>query len=327
MKRAVSVLLLAVMVLTFAACGGEPPRSEGLRVVVTIFPEYDWVREIVGDVPGVELTLLVANGTDIHSYQATAADMIAIADCDVFIHTGGVSDGWVQEALAASPGEERMVLNLMEALGEEALLEDTLLTGMEEVHDHGDHDHGDHDHGTWDEHIWLSLRNAETLCAHIAAVLAEADPENGDAYRANAAAYGENLAALDEAFADAVAEGARDVLLFADRYPFRYLAADYGLTVYAAFPGCSAESEASFETIAFLAGKVDELSLPVIFTIEGGDGAIARTVKDTAVGQAHIRTMDSMQAVSGGDMEAGANYLDIMEENLEVLKEALSGKE
>lgn len=318
------LLLCAMALLLLCGCGHTAPAGEdALSVVVTIFPEYDWVREILGEDTQAELTLLVSNGTDIHSYQATAQDMVRIASCDVFIYTGGVSDQWVEEALAASPNEERIVIDLMDVMGD-GLLADTMLEGMEHDHDHEGHDHS---HDAWDEHIWLSLKNAELLCDHIAEELGRADPENARKYLDNAQNYGAKLTALDEAYTRAVENGDYDTLLFADRYPFRYLAADYGLTAYAAFPGCSAEAEASFETIAFLAGKVDELGLSAILTIEGGDGSLARTVSETAAGKPAVLTLNSMQAVSAADGENGASYIAIMEENLEVLKEALSGKE
>ena len=320
--KAAVLFCAAGLLLLQVGCGSAVNTGdETLSVVVTVFPEYDWTREILGEDTGAELTLLVSDGTDIHSYQATAADMIRIASCDVFIYTGGVSDQWVEEALAASPNEERIVVDLMGALGEERLLEDTMLEGMEH-----DHEEEEHHHGQWDEHVWLSLENAGLLCGYIGEALGQADPENAQVYLENAERYQAELAALDEAYAAAV-EAGRDTLLFADRYPFRYLAADYGLTCYAAFPGCSAEAEASFETIAFLAGKVDELGLPAILTIEGGDGAIARTVSETSAAGPSILTLDSMQAVSAAEVKGGATYLAIMESNLEVLKTALSGKE
>lgn len=322
MKRFFVFICVLSLFLLLCGCGRNmSTEDDGLTVVVTIFPEYDWVREILGEDTEAELTLLVSNGTDIHSYQATAKDMVCIAACDVFVYTGGVSDQWVEEALSASPNEDRIIINLMEALGD-GLLADTMLEGME--HDHADEAHS---HDAWDEHIWLSLKNARTLCEYIAEALGRADPENAQTYLDNATRYGESLTALDEAYARAVEEGVYDALLFADRYPFRYLAADYGLAAYAAFPGCSAEAEASFETMAFLAEKVDELGLPAILTIEGGDGALARTVSETAASSPAVLTLNSMQAVSAADGEADASYVTIMEENLEVLKEALSGKE
>ena len=202
----------------------------------------------------------------------------------------------------------------------------------DEEHDHDededeehDHDH-DHEHEEeYDEHVWLSLRNAEKLTGALADALAKADPANAEVYAANAQAYAAKLQELDGRYAETVANAAFKTLLFGDRFPFRYLTDDYSLTYFAAFTGCSAESEASFGTIAFLAGKVDELKLPAVMTIEGGNHKIAETVVATASDPARkILTMNSMQSVTAADVEQGVTYLSMMEENLNVLKEALN---
>ena len=202
---------------------------------------------------------------------------------------------------------------------------------QEEEHDHdeapGDHDHDEeHEEGPeYDEHVWLSLKNTQVICEAICGALSAADPANADAYAANTAAYTEQLAALDDEYADAAADAARDTVLFADRFPFRYLTDDYGLTYYAAFVGCSAETEASFETIRFLSEKVDELALPCILIIEGSDGSIAATVAENAAAEdVRILTMNSLQSVTAADLSAGVTYLSVMRDNLEVLREALS---
>ena len=176
----------------------------------------------------------------------------------------------------------------------------------------------------YDEHVWLSLKNAQTLCSAISAVLQQIDPDNKDTYAANASAYIKKLSALDADYQTAVDAAARKTVLFGDRFPFRYLAEDYGLRYYAAFAGCSAESEASFETISFLAGKVDELNLPCVLTIEGVQHKIAETiVRNTAAKNQKVLTMDSMQSTTSKDAANGTTYLSVMERNLSVLKEAL----
>ncbi|MBO4787527.1 MAG: zinc ABC transporter substrate-binding protein, partial [Lachnospiraceae bacterium] len=190
-----------------------------------------------------------------------------------------------------------------------------------------DHDH-DHDHEDgekeYDEHVWLSLRNASALVKHIAESLKKIDSSHADVYTANASAYTDKLKALDAEYQKAVDGSTVRTLLFGDRFPFRYLADDYGLTYYAAFVGCSAESEASFETITFLSKKVDELGLPAVLTIEGANHKIAETVvRNTQNGGQKILSLDSMQSVTAKDVKDGASYLAIMEKNLEVLKEAL----
>ena len=311
-------------------------------VVATIFPVYDWVREVAGD--DVDLTLLLDNGVDLHSYQPTAQDIMKVATCDMFVYVGGESDDWVEDALSEAVNSDMVVVNLVEAMGEDIKMEE-IVEGMEheheedhdydedehdEEHEHeedDDHDNDEnHDHeDEADEHVWLSLRNAQKLVKVLASALGEADPANAERYAANADAYAEKLAALDAEYA-AVCEGADyDTLLFGDRFPFRYLTDDYGLKYYAAFSGCSAESEASFETVVFLAGKLEELQLPAVMTIEGSDGRLADTVvQATGTRDAKILTLDSMQSTTGEDLKNGATYLSIMEENLEVLRQALA---
>ena len=231
----------------------------------------------------------------------------------------------VQAISAANP--DLVVIDLLDALGD-AVKEEEVVEGMEAEHDH-DHEDHEEDHEEegpeYDEHVWLSLKNAQTLCRAIAGGLAEADGDNADRYEQNAEAYCDKLKALDEDYAKAVQDGTAKTLLFADRFPFRYLADDYGLNYYAAFTGCSAESEASFETIVFLAGKVDELGLGTILQIESADGSIARTVvENTKTKDQQILTLDSLQSVTASEVEAGTTYLSVMESNLEVLRQALA---
>ena len=480
----------------------EKAPEKSLKIVTTIFPEYDWVREVLGDqAENDELTMLLDNGVDLHSYQPTADDIVKISDCDLFIYVGGESDGWVDDALKNATNKNMKVINLLEVLGDSVKAEE-VVEGMQETeHDH-DHDHskevstfeddevqdrslsdwagdwqsaypfaldgtlddafaamaeesemtakeyktyyqngyktdisninieGDHieftyedgkkvasdykyvgyyiqnwstgtkaamyrfeavdrtsgapiyiefndhmiesaapehfhirmsnesfdaivdpekswptffpadmtgedlcehmeghghDHGEEkDEHVWLSLKNAKTLVAAISDALQELDPGNKDTYAANTSAYIEKLSALDGEYQSAVDSAARKTVLFGDRFPFRYLVDDYGLSYYAAFVGCSAETEASFETISFLAKKVDELKLPCVLTIEGAQHKIAETiVQNTTSKNQKVLTMDSMQSTTSKDVKNGTTYLSVMEKNLSVLKEAL----
>ena len=292
-----------------------------LKIVTTIFPEYDWVREILGDkADNAELTMLLDNGVDLHSYQPTADDIIKISDCDLFIYVGGESDGWVEDALKEATNKEMQVINLLDVLGEQ-VKEEEVVEGMEAEEEESE----DEDEPEYDEHVWLSLKNAETLCNAITDALETIDPANKDAYAANAAAYLEKLAALDGEYQTVVDNAARKTVLFGDRFPFRYLVDDYGLNYYAAFVGCSAETEASFETISFLSGKVDELGLPCVLTIEGAQHKIAETiVQNTAEKNQSILTLDSMQSTTSTDVANGTTYLSVMESNLDVLKQALN---
>ncbi len=345
MKNVFSVLLAALMLVgiltgctnqaemptvtaTPAGSQAQPTAEEKIRIVTTIFPEYDWVREILGDkADSAEITMLLDNGVDLHSYQPTADDLIKISDCDLFVYVGGESDGWVDDALKSATNKNRKVINLLDVLGDSVKTEE-VVEGMQETeHDH-DHDHDedeDHEHEEEkDEHVWLSLKNAKTLVGAISAALQEIDPDNKDTYAANADAYGQKLSALDAEYQKAVSAGTYKILLFGDRFPFRYLVDDYGLSYYAAFVGCSAESEASFETVSFLAKKVDELKLPCVLTIEGKNHKIAETiVQNTAGKNQKILTMDSMQSTTAQDVARGTTYLSLMAKNLDVLKEAL----
>ena len=504
---------------TTAAATANTPATEELpgqklNIVTTIFPEYDWVKEILGDkADNAEITMLLDNGVDLHSYQPTADDIVKISDCDLFIYVGGESDGWVDDALKNATNKDMKVINLLDVLGDSVKTEE-VVEGMQETeHDH-DHDHskevstfeddevqdrslsdwagdwqsaypfaldgtlddafaamaeegkmtadeyktyyqngyktdianidieGDHiefayedgkkvgsdykyvgyyiqnwstgtkaamyrfeaedkdsgapvyiefnDHmiepaaaehfhirmsnesfdaivdpeNSWptffpadmtgeeicehmeghdhdedeeheheegeeheeekDEHVWLSLKNAEVLVNAISASLQELDPDNKDTYAANSDAYVKKLSALDTDYQDAVDAATYKTVLFGDRFPFRYLVDDYGLSYYAAFVGCSAETEASFETISFLAKKVDELKLPCVLTIEGAQHKIAETiVQNTAEKNQKVLTMDSMQSTTSKDVANGTTYLSVMEKNLSVLKEAL----
>ena len=505
MKKIITlVLALAMAVSLFTGCGKKNNAETGesdpnkLSVVTTIFPEYDWVREILGGkAESTDLTMLLDNGVDLHSYQPTADDIVKISDCDLFIYVGGESDEWVKNVLKNAVNKKMKVINLLEMLGDSVKTEEIVEGMQEDSHDHGHshdeqltendiedrtlsdfvgawkslhpfllngdldkfcehraeededssttkdtywekykaswqcdaekisingdtitftyadgktvsaeytyagyqpkrndegkirsvryqfettsadapkyvqfNDHGHepgeaehfhiyfgndgfdalmsaktnpffvkdalsvedildelmgHDHGEEkDEHVWLSLKNAQTLCVTLADALCAIDPDNKNTYIANAAAYRDKLAALDADYKAAVEGATHKTVLFGDRFPFRYLVDDYGLRYYAAFAGCSAETEASFETVSFLAKKVDELGLPCVLTIEGAQHRIAETiVQNTAGKKQKVLTMDSMQSTTSKDVASGATYLSVMEKNLSVLKEAL----
>ncbi len=289
--------------------------AEELSVVITIFPESEWARESLGErSDAVGLTMLADTGVDLHSFQPSYDDQIAVASCDLFVYTGGESDEWVEDAIASSGGDG-IYLNLIESLGD-SVLKETPLEGMEEE---------DADESESDEHIWLSISRAKESCECICDALCEIDPDYADVYRANLESYLDKLDALDESYAQVISNAKNDTLLFGDRFPFAYLAGDYNLTCYAAFSGCSAETEASFETDAYLAGTVDELDLKYVMVLEGSDQSIAETIISSTQDQdAEILTINSMQSVTLADAEAGQTYLAIMEENLAVLQTALN---
>ncbi len=356
-KKIISaVLMLALALGLLAGCGAAPAKDADagqkaddaddapkLHIVTTIFPVYDWTVNILGEqAASAEVTMLLDNGVDLHSFQPSADDIVRISTCDLFIYVGGESDDWVDDALEEATNKNMAVISLMETLGD-SVKEEEIVEGME--HDHHDHEHEeehgheheeehdheleeehDHEHeeAEYDEHVWLSLKNAAVLCRAVADALGQADSENAALYTANADAYIEKLNALDGQYQAAADAAAYHTVLFGDRFPFRYLTDDYGLDYYAAFTGCSAETEASFETIIFLAGKLDELGLPAVLQIESADGSIARTVvENTRNKDQQILTMDSMQSTTAKDVAAGASYLSVMEANLDILKTAL----
>lgn len=320
MKRILAGWLLAVLAFTLTAVCGAGAAADGktLRVVATVFPVWDWTREVIGDTEGTELTLLMGNGVDMHSFQPGVSDMMKVASCDVFIYIGGESDEWVKDALKEAVNPDLVAVNLMEALGS-GVREEEYTEGMERS--------GEAEDGApeADEHIWLSLKNAEKLTRAIAQALGKADPERAEQYRLGAENYGEKLKALDEAYADMTEKAPLKTVLFGDRFPFLYLTKDYGLTYYAAFSGCEAETEASFDTVIFLARKAGELGLPAVLTIEGSGHRIAETIaENTAGGKPAVLEMNSMQGITAEDIRNGATYLGVMEKNLEVLRQALT---
>ena len=357
MKR---VLIFFLLVLLFAAgvsgCGSSEndaakksaalgTGAPKLKIVTTIFPEYSWTKELLGSRgKDVELTLLTKKGADMHSYQPSAEDILRIADCDLFIYVGGESDKWVDKALKQGGNPKRIVLNLMKLMGNRAKVEEEV-EGMEkhEHHDKDKHDekhehekehnkdkHDDkdhHDQPEYDEHVWLSLKNADIVCKAIAEELATLDSKNAETYRANYGAYSKKLAVLDAKYKEGVTKALLKTVLFGDRFPFRYLTDDYGLKYYAAFNGCSAETEASFATVAFLAKKMDELKLPAVLTIEGRQHKLAQTiVENTKAKNQKVLTLNSMQSVTEEEIKKGITYLAVMEQNLNVFQEALQAK-
>ena len=338
-----ALIILTICLPVYAAENIQASEGkESIQIVTTIFPEYDWVMSILGDNPaGAGVTMLLDSGVDLHSYQPTADDILKISTCDLFVYVGGESDEWVEGALQEAVNEDMVIINLLDTLGDSVREEEAVEGMQEEEHDHDedagqeDHDHDEdaheegHDHEEdeveYDEHVWLSLRNASELIREISEAVQELDPDHADSYRNNTEAYIEKLNELDEKYQAEVNGASFHTLLFGDRFPFRYLVDDYGLDYYAAFAGCSAETEASFETVTFLARKVDELSLPAVMTIEGTDHRIAETiVQNTQSKDQQILELDSMQSVTAKDVQNGTAYLSIMESNLSVLRDALN---
>jgi zinc transport system substrate-binding protein len=314
-----------MMTGVLTACGNSSSNttdSEKISVVCTMFPQYDWVMQILGDkVDNVDMTLLLDNGVDLHNYQPTTDDIVKVSSCDMFIYVGGESDAWVDDALKEAANKDRVVINLLDVLGD-SVKEEEVKEGMESEEEAESEDTVEEPE--YDEHIWLSLKNAKTLCDYIATELGKLDTDNADTYSANANNYITQLTSLDSDYQDVVDAAMFKTLLFGDRFPFRYLVDDYGLDYYAAFVGCSAETEASFETVVFLANKIDELGLNNVMVIESSDQKIANTIIQNSTDKdKSILVLDSMQSVTVSDVTDGTTYLSVMQSNLEVLKEAL----
>lgn len=340
MKR-LRIIILAVLVLlsaTMLSGCNQNGSNDKISVVCTIFPQYDWVRQILGDESEhMELTLLLDKKIDLHSYQPSVEDIAKISACDLFIYIGGESDEWVDDVLKEATNKDMVVINLLDVLGDVAK-EEEIKEGMEEEdseHEEESEEHegeDEHDHegeAEYDEHVWLSLKNAQVFCPIIADALSSLDANNGDTYRSNLTNYMESLSSLDSEYQTAVGlsstiETSAKTLVFGDRFPFRYLVDDYGLDYYAAFVGCSAETEASFDTIVFLAEKVDEFGLKNIMVTESSDQSIAGTIRDNTQNKnQQILVLNSMQSVSSGEVNDGATYIGIMESNLNVLIDAM----
>ena len=319
MKKILCITLsLLLLLIALVGCGAKDEKKDGISIVTTVFPVYDWIEEILGEkAKDTQLTMLLDDGVDLHNYQPTTDDIIKINTCDLFIYVGGESDSWVEDVLKNSTNKDRIVINLMEVMEED--LEAAVSHSEDEHHDH------DHEHHL-DEHIWLSLRNAVTACGIIADGLYKADADNKEIYSNNLAAYTARLNNLDARYSAAV-EGAKNkTVVFPDRFPFTYLCHDYGIEYYAAFDGCSTDTNATPEVIKTLADKIDELSLGYVLTIEGSEliDFTNTVIGSTSAKNAKILSVNSLQTVTAADVKNGIDYLSVMESNLTCFTQALN---
>ena len=318
-----SVLLLLLSGCASPGTAGSEDSGK-IRAVATIFPQYDFLRQIGGD--HLELTMLLKPGAESHSFEPTPADMITVSQSDLFVYVGGDSDAWVETILESVDVSEKEIVTLMDCV--ETVAEEDV-EGME-THGHAhDHEHedptaadGDHEEAEQDEHVWTSPRNAVRIVEKLRDALIAVDPENAGDYTQNAADYIDRLNRLDQEFQETVDTAKRHTILLGDRFPFRYLADAYGLDYYAAFPGCSSESEASAKTIAFLIDKVKEEKIPVVFSIELSNEKMTDSICE-ATGATKLQ-LHSCHNVTRDDFEQGITYLDLMERNVQALKEALN---
>lgn len=320
---------------TTDATNSTSNTSDTLNIVTTIFPVYDWVKEIVGDSADINVVFLCDSGIDLHNYQPTIEDIITIKESDLFVYIGGDSDKWAVDVVT----DEINSLKLIDTLGDSAVLEE-FVEGMQhdhshddhdEDHDHDDHDedhdhddHDDHDHDeVLDEHIWLSLKNAQILVKVICDELTNLLPDNTEELESNTYSYIEKLQLIDDKYEELTSNASLDTILVADRFPLRYLVEDYDLEYYAAFSGCSADAEVSFETMKFLTDKTVELDLDYILIIEGSNYGIAETICEIST-DTEILSINSMQSVTQNSISEDVNYLNIMESNLEILDKVLN---
>lgn len=328
MKKNISLLMALVLLVTsMFACGNKDSKevsnteTKNFKIVTTIFPIYDWVKSILGDKFVKEnVSILLDNSVDLHNYQPTSADIVEISNSDLFIYVGGESDEWVPDVLNQVSNTNLKTLNLMDSLSGSLQLEEEK-EGMEESEEH---EESAEEGEEYDEHIWLSLKNAKKMVSAISNVIKEIDVDNAQAYEANANAYIEKLQSLDEAYTNMANNANNKMLIFGDRFPFLYMVKDYGLDYYAAFKGCSAETEASFKTIAFLTQKLDEYNLDYVMTIEGTNHKIAETIIENSKDKNRtILELNSMQSTTANDINSGASFFEIMNKNLEVLKQII----
>lgn len=315
-----AAVMAAVLSCSFTGCsqGELSSDPEKIEVICTTFSEYDWTREIVGNNKNVEVTYLLDNGVDLHNYQPSAEDIMKISDCDMFVYVGGESDKWVDDALKESRNKDMQVVKLLDVLGDYAK-EEEIKEGME-----AEEEEGEDEGPEYDEHVWLSVRNAGICCEAICDSLCKLDSAGAEGYKENLEAYNADLDALDFDFMDMAAKASVKTIVFGDRFPFRYLVDDYGIDYYAAFVGCSAETEASFETIVGLSNKIDELGIDTVFIIENSDPSIAQAVIDNSADKnRNIETLNSIQSVTADMVSSGVTYISIMRQNLETLRKVL----
>ena len=311
-KKIFAALLGLSLAVTSAGGAGKAGNagSKGIKVVCATAPLYDWARQITKDTDSTDLSLIIGNGTDLHSFQPSAADIVSIKNADVLVYVGGESDGWIRDALKETANKDQKVACLMDVL-KDAIVEEEIVEGMQ-----GEGEEGPE----YDEHVWLSLRLASKSCTAIEEAIASKATKDKERFKANLDAYTAKLSALDKQYEDMVKSARLDTMVVLDRYPFRYLAEDYKLKYSAAFVGCSAETEASFETVKFLSDKIKALDSKTVLTIEKSDGKIAKTVIETAgMSDVKVEVLDSMQSC-GKDLD----YLAVMTSNLAVLKDALA---
>ena len=328
MKKKNVLLLVCLLMLAFftTGCTDESvSENEQPTILVCGFAQYDWVINVLGDNPAhIDVQRLNESGTDMHSYQPTVADMVKIADCDLLVYTGGESEFWIKDAALSSKKSDSSCLSLMEIFeGPSLLCENYTEAHSEHEHEHELHKGHDHE-GEADEHLWLSLKMAPVFIGEITEAVCALDPANASHYRENSNSYVDKIKELDSSYENAAASAhnsSQDYIIVADRFPFVYLTEDYHLEHLAAFPGCSAETEASFATILSLSEAIDEHNPGAVFVLKKSKTDLAQTViKNSHLKDLPILRLDDMQSMTTDDIDSGLSYISVMQDNLTALE-------
>ena len=338
------ILFTIISLFFISACsytGNEEnteTEEDKINIITTIFPPYDFAKQIAED--KIDVKMLLKPGEESHSYEPTPKDIMSIQEAELFIYVGGENDVWVEDILNSMGENKPNTLKLLDIVPN---LEEEIVEGMEDIHEghsheeehtdeehsheeeHTDEEHSheeEHNHNVIDEHVWTSPKNAILIVQEITKILCEKDLQNADFYNSNSQKYIGELEKLDNNFREIVSNSSKKTMIFGDRFPFRYFANEYGLDYYAAFSGCSTETEASPKTIAFLIDKVKENNINVVFTIEFSNGKIADSIVDST--GAKKMTFNSCHNLTKEQLEQGETYISLMQENVEALKEALN---
>lgn len=327
-KQTVALIIAGVLCAgVFSGCSfvnmPEDTEDDGkVKVVTTIFPTYDFSRQIAGEYYA-DITMLLGPGEESHTYEPTPQDIITIQNADVFIYVGGESESWVDSILESVDKNSMEIINLMDCV--EPVTEE-LIEGMEgvEEHDHYEEEEtGDEaEDPEYDEHVWTSIDNAQVITQAITDALCSADKDNSLVYRGNCEKYLAELSNLKKKITAVVNSAQRKTIVFGDRFPVRYFADEFGLDYYAAFPGCAEQSEPSAGTVAFLIEKVKEENIPVVFKLELSNGKIAQTIAESS--NAQVETFNSCHNLTLDEFNSGVTYVDLMTQNAEILEKALN---
>ncbi len=284
-------------------------EDDGVAVVTTAFAQYDFARNVVGDKGTV--SLLLAPGTESHTYEPTPADILKIRDCDVFVYGGGESEKWV-DSILESFKDKKCVVKMMDAVELEEIHAD------EHLHSHEEH----HENVEYDEHVWTSPINAITIVKEICCAVIKADTENEKYYKDNTDRYVSELETLDNKFKQTLSEREKDFIIIGDRFPLRYLTERYDIEYYSAFPGCSAQTEANPVAIAGLIERINNYGAEIVFKVDLGVGNVAETISENTGAQ--VRTLYSCHVISAKDFQNGESYISLMERNLENISAAMN---